>query len=245
MSNTANVTAPQTITADLTQLSDLIAQSVAKAMGQLLQQGQGAKGLDSAELGTVIGNAVADGIHRTERKKITVGEFMLRVGTSPFHEKTSMRTQPKLVHQCYQNGALIFDNTAYDEEINLLNSITHSGRYCDKLVEVIVTNEGQVDQTVDIRFPNRSVDDRMNVALASRFDNRRHKSQFHAMLEQIKNTQDAERKVIKDRNEAKAVKPAGHFGRSKAYQEAVARVAAEEAVDNSNEAGQVFEQEQP
>lgn len=235
-SSTSETPQPQVITADLTELTKVIAATVVQSLAPLLTHiQQGSSQQDMTQFGDVIGRAVQAGITATERKKVTFGQYIAKGGTSPFHPNSAKypdgASHPKLTHQCYQNGSLLFVDTLHDEEVELLNRITHSGRYCERLVEVIVSNEGQVDEMVDIRFNNKTPDDRFNVQGAVSFNRKKHKSVFQAMLESIVTDQDEERAEVEAENEKKMVakRPGqGHMGGSKAFQEAKARAEAKE-----------------
>ncbi len=106
-----------------------------------------------ADLGKAMGDAVAAGIAAGQRRKVTFGEYQARGGNSPFHPDPNKRVTMKRSY--FQNGRQIEHSTAYDAEIELLNQITHSGRYIDRLVEVVVVQDGS-EEAVDIRFSNKS-----------------------------------------------------------------------------------------
>ena len=228
--------APQVITADLNQLTDLISVSVAKAMGQMLlafQQSQGGQQFNPLELGKVISSAIVEGIGATTRKTVSFGEYSARGDHSPFHNQPEkyagerMR-QAWLTRPCYQNNSPLFEDTLHDDEIELLNQISHSGRYCDRLVEVIVSNEGQVDETVEIRHAN-TPNGLPEVLGAAGFNRRQHKSGFHAILASIVADQDVERAEAEAKNDVKKARPGqGHIGGSKAFLEAKARAEAKQ-----------------
>lgn len=81
------------------------------------------------------------------RRKVTMGEYDPK---TPFHpnKKTAVHfTRPYLVNGLPQN----WDVTT-DQECALLNRIDRSGRYVDRLVEVILRDEG-VDDMVEVRWP--------------------------------------------------------------------------------------------
>ncbi len=129
------------------------AKGVAEIIRALRGDG-GLKGYDPDTLGEVIGKAVAQGINSTNRRKVTAGEYRLR-GHSPFHPKPQKDT-PVLRRQTWQNGVWCNPTTLTDDEIALLNQITHSGRYIGdegtrRLVEVIVRTDGS-EEAVEIRF---------------------------------------------------------------------------------------------
>lgn len=143
------------------------------------------------------------------KKKVTFGEYWAK---TPFHP-----TRPgaiKFTRVYAQNGVAVNWETCYDAEAALLNRITRSGRYIDRLVEVIVSQEGN-DESVDIRFHNKLPGQQMEMA---------HKvKNFEHMLQQIVDVQDAE--DAEDALDA-ATRPEPkprHFGDNKATREARAR----------------------
>lgn len=109
--------------------------------------------VDLTQLGQVIGDSVARGIAANTRRRLTYGEYTARGGNSPFHPDPLKKV--KMNRDYYQNGRLIEHATTYDKEIELLNQITHSGRYIDRLVEVVVIQNGS-QESVNIVFSNKS-----------------------------------------------------------------------------------------
>lgn len=142
--------------------------------------------VDLSQFGAVIGEAVARGIASRERKRVTIGEYNARGGNSPFHPDPTKRV--KMTRDYYQNGRKIEHATAFDREIELLNQITHSGRYIDRLVEVVVNQNGS-EETVDIRFGEKR--DQAFVLKGKARD-------FTDMLEQIIAAQTEERAEFED-----------------------------------------------
>lgn len=159
------------------------------------------------DLGQVMGDAVARGIAANTRRKITFGEYVARGGNSPFHPDPQKKV--KLTRVCFQNGHMIEHGTAFDRELELLNKITHSGRYIDRLVEVVVAQDGS-EETVDIRFSNKS---------QFAFELKGRAKDFTAMLEQIVAAQAEERR---EQEEFQASRTASrrHFGDNKASRDA-------------------------
>ncbi len=116
----------------------------------------------------------------------------------------------------FQNGVKIEYASTYDKEIALLNRITHSGRYINRLVEVVVSQEG-ADDTVDIRFNNKTPDMQMELKGYCR--------NFVDMLEQIVDAQEMEDLEAEERKATSTpgrVSVPRQFGNSKATQAAVA-----------------------
>lgn len=136
--------------------------------------------LDADVLGKVIGDAVATGMQKNTRPKVTIGQY-LKTGHSSFHPKGP---GPALLRRTFQNDAMCNPATLYDREVELLNRLTHSGRYIDRLVEVEIRPEGAED-VVYIRFNNRTPDQQIEL--------KGHVKNFIDMLEQIVTAQEKER----------------------------------------------------
>lgn len=111
-------------------------------------------------------------------RKIGIGEYDPRTPWHPIKAEAHTLTRP-----CWQNGHLLDDEQLFNAEIDALNQITRSGRYLDRLVEVIVREEG-ADETVEIRFASRTADQRNAVQRLCR--------DFTDMLQQIVAAQQAE-----------------------------------------------------
>lgn len=133
------------------------------------------------ELAKAIGDAVAAGLAANNPKKVTYGAFLKR----PTANHPLGLLSPKLSRNYFQNGRLITYDTVNDAQVLLLNRITHSGRYLDRKVEVIVRDEGGDSQSVELRYSNASIDQRMD--LKSLFRN------FTELVTQIVDAQDQER----------------------------------------------------
>lgn len=162
--------------------------------------------VDLEALGGVIGEAVALGIAKTQRKKITIGEYE---PLSAFHPGPKA-LKPKLTRVSMQNGFRLHEDTLYDEEINLLNKLTHSGRYLERKVEVVVNQDG-ADETVDVRFACRTPDQRIELKGLAR--------DFKEILRQIVAAQAEEHEEIQVRKDQRA-ESRRTFGETKAYREA-------------------------
>ncbi len=204
--------APQQTAPTATPLSldpNLIAAIVA-AVVQALPKSEAA-GIDYDKLGQVLGASVANGIAGSTRRKVTFGEYS-RSGHSPFHPKPFDQT-PILKRRCWQNGVWANPTTLTDNEIVLLNQITHGGRYIDRRVEVVMRQNGSQEE-VEIRFKNKSVDDQIAI--------KGYAKSFEDMLQQIVKVQkeeDAENEGYEqDRRDARAARRT--FGENKATKEA-------------------------
>lgn len=193
---------------------NLIAAIVAAVAQQL--KGTAAPPLDMEELGETIGSAVASGIEKNTRKKVTYGEYNQR-GHSSFHPRPKSET-PVLKRQCFENDARMNPVTLFDEEINLLNKITHSGRYCNRMVEVIVSQDGS-EEALYIRYHNSTPDQRFELKGQCR--------DLIDMLKQITTAQAVER-AEHEQQEAEKKQRRGP-GYNKAYLEAKERADAADA----------------
>ena len=149
--------------------------------------------MSQAEFAAAIGSAVAQGMAANAGpKKVTFGEY-IRTGHSVFHPDGKARI-PKAARQYYQNGVAIPLELTHDREIALYNRITHSGRYLDRMVEVIV-NTDSAEETVDIRWHNAELDQRFEMKGKAR--------DFTDMLTQIVTAQEQEDKDSAKRAEGK------------------------------------------
>ena len=127
----------------------------------------------------------------------------------------------------YQNGHQIYFDTTHDREVELLNRLTHSGRYINRLVEVVVVQNGS-EEVVNINFSNKR---------DKAFELKGHARDFTDILQQIVAAQKeeradqeddaadrAERKLARQAKQAKKTQPS--FGNSKASREAREKVGA-------------------
>lgn len=141
------------------------------------------------DFGDAIGQAVAKGIAATQPpRKMTPGEYARR--------EAQRNPKPKMKFTALiQNGIPIdVPSTAAvtPKAVLAMNKITHSGRYIDRFVEVILHEQG-ADAVLDIRYSNKSNDQRMENK--SRFRN------FEDLMCQI-----AEAQVAEDAEDAAAGK---------------------------------------
>lgn len=167
--------------------------------------------LDMNQLGQTIGNAVAAGMAASAPpRKMTTGEYVRRGAINQYHPDPKVRL--KFNRDYYQNGRLIEFGTTYDREVELLNQITHSGRYIDRLVEVVVVQEGS-EEVVDIRFSNKK---------DKAFELKGKARDFTDMLQQIVAAQKIERENMEDDKADRAERAAARrsFGNGKATREA-------------------------
>lgn len=135
--------------------------------------------LDASQIAHVIAAGMAEAMRQYAPKKISIGQYDPK---NPFHP--DKRTpKPQLTRHCFQNGTRMDPISMFDEEINLLNSIVRPGRYINRLVEVIIRDEGG-DRTLELRYKNRTAD--------QRFENVK---QFRDLVEML-------RKVVMEQAEA-------------------------------------------
>lgn len=161
-----------------------------------------ATGARNAEL---TGAAIAAGLAANAPKpKVTFGRY------------TELRNagKPKLKRATRQNGFWLEEDRLTKDEIHLLNQISHTGRYINRIVEVIVHDEG-AEATVDLRYHDASADQRMA--------NAKHWSDLTSLLTQIVDAQALEnaeqQELDKERADRKARAARSSFD-SKATREA-------------------------
>ncbi len=196
-------TTPSTVTIDMAQLATLIAATVK----QTLDSQRGNASDDS--LGQTIGQAVADGMAKHTRPKVPYGTYIKRVH-SAMHPDPNFPDGPKLLKDVFINGLPAMPSGLTDAELNLLNRLSRSGRYLDRLVEVIVGMDG-----IEIRYNDKTNDQRNENAGKWRTT--------VEMLEQIVTAMDAENAEEQAQHEERLeVKKRRSFGDNKAYREAKA-----------------------
>lgn len=173
-----------------------------------------APAVNGADLGKTISDAIQAGMAaNAPRRKVSFGDY-IRTHHTPFSDGSI-----KLTRECFQWGHPLHVETLTNHEIELLNRIDRSGRYINRMVEVIVNQEG-ADETVMIRWKCATADDRMAIAP--------YITSFEHCLEQIVAAQTAE--DAEDVTNAETyVAKRRHFGDNKSTREALARRAAKEA----------------
>lgn len=125
------------------EMLNALAATVTQAVMAGLAAQQGA-GTVPADLGATIGNAVASGMAASTRRKVTIGEYLARVN----------KGRPTLTRICWQNDHEIRETVCSAEEINLLNQVHRSGRYIDRLVQVIIGYDAG-EEVVYIRYHDK------------------------------------------------------------------------------------------
>jgi len=202
---------------DADKLATTIAAAVAQTMLSMQQQQSSPVPFDMNVLGEVIGAAVAQGIAKNTRRRMTYGEYDKLGPRNSYHPKSKAET-PTLKRALWQNETIINPNTLFDREITLANRITHSGRYFDRKVEVIFAEDGE---NIYIRYNNKTRD--------QMFELKNHFRSFQELLEHVVKVQEQEDKDVQEREEqlraerdARIKSKERHFGDNKNYQDAVA-----------------------
>lgn len=155
-----------------------------------------------------IGKAVAAGIiEASPAKKVSFGDYLRRRKA----ERPLTLTRPT-----WQNNHQLRDEQLSQDEIRLCNSLTHSGRYLNRLVEVVVTMDG-AQEVCYIRWNNKSRD--------QMFELRGQFRSFKDCLEQIAEVQVGERDEAEIAEAAKQ-EQRRKFGRSKRTEDAYAKAQA-------------------
>jgi hypothetical protein len=108
--------------------------------------------IDYEQLGNTIATAVAKGISAESRRTVKFGEYLQRQNAG----------REKMTVVAFQNDRQIDAGVLSNAEILLLNSISRSGRYFDRKVEVIYQTNG-IDRVVYFRYNNKSTDDRFDL----------------------------------------------------------------------------------
>src|ERR1035437_3587304 len=149
-----------------------------------------------AQMGEAIGAAVSVGMAKATRKRKSYGEY-IRTPHSTTHPDPAFPNGPVLRRETLINGWRAQTDMLHDREIDLLNRLTHSGRYLNRLVEVLVQLNGP-EEDVQIRWNTKTTD--------QRFDAARHWTDLEAMLDKIVTVQveeDAEEALLKDEKQAR------------------------------------------
>lgn len=202
---------------DADKLATTIAEAVARTMLSMQQNQQAPVAFDMNVLGGVIGNAVAQGIAANTRRRMTFGEYDKLGPRNSYHPKSKKDT-PVLKRAVWQNDTILNPNTLFDREIELMNRITHSGRYFDRKVEIIFAEDGE---NIYIRYNNKSRD--------QMFELKNYFRSLQELLEHVVKTQEQEDKDVKEREDqlraerdARIKAKERHFGDNQNFKDAVA-----------------------
>lgn len=135
-----------------------------------------------AMLANMIGQQVAAAVTAAQPvKRMTFGEYQRR----------AKKGRSKLRRISWQNGILMQESTLSNKEIDLMNAITHTGRYVNRLVEVIVREEG-ADEVVEFRW---------NMKRDAQFELKGFARNFQDILEQVVAAQAEERAEAEAKDE--------------------------------------------
>lgn len=96
------------------------------------------------------GSAIATAITKTGRRKVTIGEYVAKLNAG----------RPILKRRTFQNGILCQPVQLTPAEITLLNQITHSGKYLDRVVDVVAAFDGS-EEILYISYNCATIDQRM------------------------------------------------------------------------------------
>jgi len=139
------------------------------------------------QLASMIGQQVATAVTAAQPpKRLTFGEYQRR-------EKKGRSILRRI---SWQNGVLMQESTLSNKEIDLLNLITHTGRYVNRLVEVIVREEG-ADEIVEFRW---------NMKRDAQFELKGFARNFLDILEQVTAAQVGERAEADAKDERAAAR---------------------------------------
>jgi len=188
------------VTVDMAQLASLIASTVKQVLDS--QHGNASQ----KSLGETIGKSVAEGMAKHSRPKVSFGQYIKKVHSST-HPDPNFPDGPPLKREAWINGLRAERHQLSDTEINLLNRLSRTGRYVDRLVEVVVGQDG-----VEIRY-NDSTTDHRNT------NNSKWRTTAE-MLELIVTAMDVENAEEAAEFEEKQEKKRRHFGDNKASREA-------------------------
>ena len=127
-----------------------------------------------AQLASMIGAQVAAAVTAAQPvKRMTFGEYMRREN----------KGRSKLRRISWENGVLHQESVLSNREIDLINQVTHTGRYVNRLVEVIVREDG-ADEVVEFRW---------NMKRDAQFELKGYARNFCDILEQVVAAQAEER----------------------------------------------------
>ena len=136
------------ITVSKAQLQEMIQEALAA------QQPAAAPAIMNTEQLTAIGSAVAAGLNKHTRPKVSYGDYARRPHSST-HPDPAYPNGPALTRETWVNGHREEQHVLTDKEIHLFNRLSRTGRFLNRLWEVQVSAD-----VVDIRYNNRTVDQR-------------------------------------------------------------------------------------
>lgn len=156
-----------------------------------------------------ITSGITAGINEARPKKVAMGQYDPK---SPF--QPNKKLSKRLVRASYQNGTRLNPAQLYNSEIELLNRISRSGRYINRLIEVIVRQDG-ADETVEIRYKNKTIDERME-----------HRGAYNSLRDMLE-------KIVAEQD-ALIAEEVGHKEARKMFSSAATREAREKAAERQS-----------
>lgn len=164
---------PQLITLTMEQFQEMLAATKGNGGGGDMQ---------------TLADAIAKGMAANAPRKFkTAGEYAATERTI-YHPDPTKRQ--KLSRATFQNGAMCNERSLFDEEIALLNRITHSGRYIDRRVEVSVRDTGGGDEVLHVSYNNKK--DKLSELFDLVERTKGQKSKFQSLLQMVVDAQELE-----------------------------------------------------
>lgn len=136
------------------------------------------RGTKAEDIGDKIAKGIAEGMASLAPKRIKPGSTLF----DPRRPGKKHKGGPRLRGTVYDNGIALNEDLLTDHEVELLNAITRGGRYFDRHVEVVVSDDAG-SRVVMLRYPDRTIDQRL--------ENTHYWRSFSDKLEQIIQQQDA------------------------------------------------------
>ncbi len=164
-------------------LNDLVALITKSVRQELTAHNQGGLLDDDGNM-EILGSAIAAGISKAQRRRLSLGEYITQPNRMQFHPDPSKRVQPRPGFNYFQGGTWINPDLTTDVEMALLNRLTHSGFYLDRVVEVVFMPLSATDTNVIVRWNAKLPDQRNEFARVAR--------NFLDALEQIVKIQEQE-----------------------------------------------------
>ncbi len=137
-------------------------------------------------LGAAVAQGVASAMPAQPVAKMTFGQYMKRLNAG----------RPKMRRPYFENGIHQEGNVLSNTEINLLNQIDRTGRYINRLVEVIVRQDG-ADEVLELRW---------NTKRDAMFELKGYARNFEDILRQVVEAQAAERDADEAREDRAAAR---------------------------------------
>lgn len=151
---------------------------------EMLSKVRGTDGGDSQSIADAIAKGMAA---NAAPRKVTFGEYE-KNKRSVYHPNPATRVQFTRVY--FQNGAQMNWETTFDEEVALLNRLTHSGRYIDRRVEVSVRDNGGGEEVVFVSYNNKK--DKLSELFDLVERTKGQKSKYESLLQMVVDAQELE-----------------------------------------------------